>query len=100
MLKEIHEQPRVLTDVLRGRVDLEAGHVRLDDVTLDDAALAALDSVVLTACGTAWHAALVGKFMIEQIAQRAGAGRLRLGVPLPRSRTQPAHGADRDYPER
>ncbi len=69
MLKEIHEQPRVLTDVLRGRVDLEAGQVRLDDVTLDDAALAALDSVVLTACGTAWHAALVGKFMIEQIAR-------------------------------
>jgi len=69
MLKEIHEQPRVLTDVLRGRVDLEAGTVRLDDVTLDDGALAALDSVVLTACGTAWHAALVGKFMIEQIAR-------------------------------
>lgn len=69
MLKEIHEQPRVLTDVLRGRVDLEAGTVRLDDVKLDDAALRALTRVTLTACGTAWHAALVGKYMIEQIAR-------------------------------
>ncbi|MEY2847232.1 MAG: hypothetical protein RL076_2778 [Chloroflexota bacterium] len=69
MLKEIHEQPRVLTDVLRGRVDLEAGTVRLDDITLSDAAMRDLSSIVLTACGTAWHAALVGKFMIEQIAR-------------------------------
>ena len=69
MLKEIHEQPRVLTDVLRGRVDLEAGTVRLDDVTLDDAALRDVSSLVLTACGTAWHAALIGKYMIEQIAR-------------------------------
>ena len=69
MLKEIHEQPRVLTDVLRGRVDLEAGTVRLDDIKLDDAQLRGLSSIVLTACGTAWHAALVGKFMIEQLAR-------------------------------
>jgi len=69
MLKEIHEQPRVLTDVLRGRVDLEAGTVRLDDVTLSDAALRDVSSLVLTACGTAWHAALIGKYMIEQIAR-------------------------------
>lgn len=69
MLKEIHEQPRVLTDVLRGRVDLEAGTVRLDDITLSDDAMRAMSSMVLTACGTAWHAALVGKFMIEQIAR-------------------------------
>ena len=69
MLKEIHEQPRVLTDVLRGRVDLEAGTVRLDDVTLDDASLRDVSSLVLTACGTAWHAALIGKYMIEQIAR-------------------------------
>ncbi|MFM7677269.1 MAG: glutamine--fructose-6-phosphate transaminase (isomerizing), partial [Roseiflexaceae bacterium] len=69
MLKEIHEQPRVLTDVLRGRVDLEAGTVRLDDITLSDAAMRDMSTLVLTACGTAWHAALVGKFMIEQIAR-------------------------------
>ena len=69
MLKEIHEQPRVLTDVLRGRIDLEAGTVRLDDVLLDDAGLRGISSIVMTACGTAWHAALVGKFMIEQIAR-------------------------------
>ena len=69
MLKEIHEQPRVLTDVLRGRVDLEAGTVRLDDITLSDAAMRDMSTLVLTACGTAWHAALVGKFMIEQLAR-------------------------------
>ncbi len=69
MLKEIHEQPRVLTDVLRGRIDLEAGTVRLDDVLLDDAGLRDVSSIVMTACGTAWHAALIGKYMIEQIAR-------------------------------
>jgi glucosamine--fructose-6-phosphate aminotransferase (isomerizing) len=69
MQKEIHEQPRVLVDMLRGHVDVEAGHVRLDGIHLDDAHLRRINCIYATACGTAWHAALVAKFMIESLAQ-------------------------------
>ena len=69
MEKEIAEQPRALTDVLRGRLDLDAGRVLLDDLRLDDAALARVERLVAVGCGTAWHAALVGKFMVESLAR-------------------------------
>jgi len=69
MQKEIHEQPRALTDVLRDRIDHEAGRVQLDDLALDDAALRRVERIYATACGTAWHAALVAKFMIERLAR-------------------------------
>jgi len=69
MQKEIHEQPRALMDVLRGRIDQEAGRVHLEDLTLDDAALRRVERIYATACGTAWHAGLVAKFMIESLAR-------------------------------
>ncbi|NNJ12482.1 glutamine--fructose-6-phosphate transaminase (isomerizing) [Chloroflexales bacterium ZM16-3] len=69
MQKEIAEQPRALTDVLRGRIDQEAGQVFLDDLKLDDAALRRVSRIYATACGTAWHAGLVAKFMIERLAR-------------------------------
>ncbi|KAB8142295.1 glutamine--fructose-6-phosphate transaminase (isomerizing) [Chloroflexia bacterium SDU3-3] len=69
MLKEIHEQPRALTDALRGRVDLEQGRIVLDDLRLGDAELARLGRVYTVACGTAWHAGLVGKYLIESLAK-------------------------------
>ncbi len=69
MEKEIHEQPRALMDALRGRIDQERGRVHLEDLRLDDAALRKLDRIYATACGTAWHAGLVAKFMIEQLAR-------------------------------
>jgi glucosamine--fructose-6-phosphate aminotransferase (isomerizing) len=69
MQKEIHEQPRAIVDMLRGHVDLEAGSVRLDSLTLDGDYLRNLNTVYAVACGTAWHAALVGKFMIEALAR-------------------------------
>ncbi|PDW03655.1 glutamine--fructose-6-phosphate transaminase (isomerizing) [Candidatus Viridilinea mediisalina] len=69
MEKEIHEQPRALMDALRGRVDQEAGMVHFEDMRLDDAALRQVDRIYATACGTAWHAALVAKFMIERLAR-------------------------------
>ena len=65
MLKEIHEQPRAMTDTLRGRISLEAGEVHLEDVTLDDAAVRNIDRVVVCGCGTAWHAGLVGRSFLE-----------------------------------
>ncbi len=69
MLKEIHEQPRALQDTVRGRIDRDHGTVFLDDVRLDAADVERIDRVSLIACGTSWHAALVGKFMIEQLAR-------------------------------
>jgi glucosamine--fructose-6-phosphate aminotransferase (isomerizing) len=69
MQKEIYEQPRALTDVLRGRVDLEAGRVLLDELALSDAELRGVGRIYAVACGTAWHACLVAKFLIETLAR-------------------------------
>ena len=63
MLKEIHEQPRAVTDTLRGRLSVEHNDAFLDGIELD---VANLKKVTIIACGTSWHAALVGKFMIER----------------------------------
>jgi glutamine---fructose-6-phosphate transaminase (isomerizing) len=68
MQKEIYEQPRALTDALRGRVDLEAGAVLLDELRLSEGQLWRLGRMYTVACGTAWHAALIGKYMIESLA--------------------------------
>jgi glutamine---fructose-6-phosphate transaminase (isomerizing) len=68
MQKEIYEQPRALTDALRGRVDLEAGAVLLDELRLTEGQLWRLGRIYAVACGTAWHAALIGKYMIETLA--------------------------------
>jgi glucosamine--fructose-6-phosphate aminotransferase (isomerizing) len=69
MQKEIHEQPRALMDVLRGRIDQEAGRVQLEDLQLDDRALRRVERIYAVACGTAWHAGLVTKFMVERLAR-------------------------------
>src|SRR5919107_4682369 len=68
MLKEIFEQPHAARETILGRVSLEQGRVFLDEVGLDDAALQAVNKVVVRAWGTSWHAGLVGKHMIEQLA--------------------------------
>ncbi|HEX7125747.1 MAG TPA: glutamine--fructose-6-phosphate transaminase (isomerizing) [Thermodesulfobacteriota bacterium] len=69
MLKEIHEQPRAIEDTMRGRFSRDQAAVFLDDVRLDAADLEKVDRMLLIACGTSWHAALVGKFMLEQLAR-------------------------------
>ncbi len=69
MQKEIYEQPRALTDALRGRVDIEGGAVILDELRLTDTELWKLGRVYAVACGTAWHAGLIGKYMIETLAR-------------------------------
>jgi glucosamine--fructose-6-phosphate aminotransferase (isomerizing) len=69
MQKEIFEQPRALTDVLRGRIDLDAGAVLLDELRLTDGDMWRLGRVVAVACGTAWHAGLVGKYLLETLAK-------------------------------
>jgi glucosamine--fructose-6-phosphate aminotransferase (isomerizing) len=66
MQKEIHEQPRALADTLRGRVlDGPGGsRVELDEVGLDPAFVSSIDRCVILACGTSWHAGLVGQFLV------------------------------------
>jgi glucosamine--fructose-6-phosphate aminotransferase (isomerizing) len=69
MLKEIYEQPRAVRDTTLGRVGLETGHVFLDEMDIAPAEFARFRQVKIIACGTSWHAALVGKFMIEKLAR-------------------------------
>jgi glutamine---fructose-6-phosphate transaminase (isomerizing) len=66
MLKEIHEQPRAVADTLVGRVDLEGDDVRLDGVVLD---VKNLKRIVFIACGTSYHASMVGEFLVEALAR-------------------------------
>jgi glucosamine--fructose-6-phosphate aminotransferase (isomerizing) len=68
MLKEIYEQPRAVADTLRGRVAPEGGTVVLPDIGLDPDVVAGLQRVVFIACGTSYHAAIVGRFMVERLA--------------------------------
>ncbi len=69
MLKEIYEQPRAITDTFRGRIAPETGSVVLPDVNLDPSTVRALQRVVIVACGTSYHAAMLGRTMIEQFAR-------------------------------
>ncbi|HEY7652220.1 MAG TPA: glutamine--fructose-6-phosphate transaminase (isomerizing) [Methylomirabilota bacterium] len=68
MLKEIYEQPRAAADTMRGRVQPEGGTVVLPDVQLDPDVVAGIQRIVLVACGTSYHAAIVGRFMMERLA--------------------------------
>ncbi len=69
MAKEIHEQPQAVRDTFAGRIDFETGRVDFDGLALSPAAAAAVTGIELLACGTSWHAALVGKFLIEELAR-------------------------------
>jgi glucosamine--fructose-6-phosphate aminotransferase (isomerizing) len=69
MLKEIWEQPRAVTDTTLGRVSLDSGKVFLAEMEIDDRELAATTGISIAACGTSWHAALTGKYMIERLAR-------------------------------
>ncbi|MBW6467014.1 MAG: glutamine--fructose-6-phosphate transaminase (isomerizing), partial [Brevefilum sp.] len=69
MQKEIHEQVRSLTDTLAGRVDFDEGRVMLHELNLDARKAREIQKIIITACGTAAHAGMVGKILIEQIAR-------------------------------
>jgi glucosamine--fructose-6-phosphate aminotransferase (isomerizing) len=68
MLKEIFEQPRTVENALRGRIDLEDGTAKFGGLNLSSSELRAIDQIVITACGTSWHAALVGEYLLEEFA--------------------------------
>ncbi len=69
MLKEIHEQPDTLRNAIRGRLSHEDGIARLNGLNLQIDELRDISRIILTACGTSWHAAMIGKYMIEEIAR-------------------------------
>jgi len=68
MLKEMHEQPRAITDTFRGRIAPETGNVVLPDVNLAPDTVRGIERVILVACGTAFHAAMLGRTMMEKLA--------------------------------
>jgi glucosamine--fructose-6-phosphate aminotransferase (isomerizing) len=69
MLKEIFEQPRAVVDTIRGRLSEEKGDAILEDVRFDPKWLKGIRRINLIACGTSYHAALVGKFLIEELCR-------------------------------
>ena len=69
MSKEIHEQPAALRNTLRGRVDLAEGKVVLGGLADRERELARFQRVILTGCGTAWHAGLIGEYLFEELAR-------------------------------
>ncbi len=69
MQKEIFEQPRAVRDTLLGRMSLDSGRVFLDEMDITEKEFQEFRSVKIIACGTSWHAALAGKFMIEKMAR-------------------------------
>jgi len=69
MLKEIYEQPTAARDTILGRVSLDRGRIFLEELNISDDTFRALDKVTVIACGTSWHAGLVGKYLIEALAQ-------------------------------
>jgi glucosamine--fructose-6-phosphate aminotransferase (isomerizing) len=69
MLKEIFEQPQAVRDTVLGRVSLDTARIFLEEMTLSEAELAEVASVSIIACGTSWHAGLVGKYLIEALAR-------------------------------
>ena len=69
MLKEIFEQPRAVRDTTLGRVGQETGRIFLDEMDIAPDEFERFKQVKIIACGTSWHAALAGKFMIEKLAR-------------------------------
>jgi glucosamine--fructose-6-phosphate aminotransferase (isomerizing) len=69
MQKEIFEQPRAVRDTLLGRISQETGKVFLDEMDITEEEFRNFREVKIVACGTSWHSALAGKFMIERLAQ-------------------------------
>ncbi len=69
MLKEIHEQPKAIRDTLTGRISKDNKQVIFEELNWDAADVASIDKILITACGTAYHAGLMAKYYIEQLAR-------------------------------
>ena len=69
MLKEIFEQPQAVENTMRGRLILDDGTAKLGGLNLSHEQLLHVDNIIITACGTSWHSALIGELMIEELAR-------------------------------
>ena len=69
MLKEICEQPEAVQNTIRDRVDVDGADIRIPELGLKDRELTGLNRLCFVACGTSWHAALVGKYLVEAFAR-------------------------------
>lgn len=69
MLKEIFEQPTTVENTMRGRLILEEGFSKLGGLNISKEDLLAIDNIIITACGTSWHSALIGELMIEELCR-------------------------------
>ena len=69
MLKEIHEEPKVVDDTIHSRLDRKTGEIDLSEVKLDEEAIKGIKRIVIVACGTAYHAGIVGRYLIEKFAR-------------------------------
>jgi glutamine---fructose-6-phosphate transaminase (isomerizing) len=69
MLKEIHEQPQTILDTMRGRYSYDTGEADLPDIGLSPQQFAAVGRIWIVACGTSWHAGLVGKYLLEEMVR-------------------------------
>ncbi len=68
MLKEIYEQPRAIMDTIRGRISQETGAIHLEEIGIGQERFRTMKKVFIVACGTSWHAGLVGKYLFEELA--------------------------------
>ena len=69
MLKEIHEQPRAIKNTISGRINVDSSDIHFDELNLKDEEVKKFNRIVFTACGTSWHAALVGEYLFEQMVK-------------------------------
>jgi glucosamine--fructose-6-phosphate aminotransferase (isomerizing) len=69
MMKEIFEQPRSILDSMRGRLELEAGHLNMGGVRAYERKFVTADRIIIVACGTSWHAGLVAEYLLEDLAR-------------------------------
>ena len=69
MLKEIHEQPKVIADAMRGRMNATEGWIRMGGINEYSNRIDKAKRFILTACGTSWHSALLGEYLIEDLAR-------------------------------
>ncbi|KMT21169.1 glutamine--fructose-6-phosphate transaminase (isomerizing) [Clostridium cylindrosporum] len=69
MIKEIHEQPKAIKDTMTSRIMADSDEIKLDDINLTKEDLKNIDKIFIVACGTAYHAGMVGKYVIEKLAR-------------------------------
>jgi len=69
MLKEIHEQPQTLENTMRGRLDFDEGRARLNGLNMQLDQLRKIDRIIISACGTSWHSAMIGEYLIEEMCR-------------------------------